>query len=370
MPGISQIMIRFASALFPLALVAAPPLAAQAARDFQLPPAGTPTADTRVQGPVDPEAPVPAPPRAIATERPPPEPAPAPAPAPRPSATERAAPAVVFPTPASTRPVAPRQAPARTPPPQTLPTAATALAPPLRGTASRAAPTPPPVRSTGTNPLAPVAPEGPERSLLWAWLALGGAALAAGASVLALRRRGRSRPPEIVAPRVPLVPPAEVLALAVEAVRLDRSMLNATVGYRITVRNRSTRAIGALAIEADLVSASSALSAEQQLASPGQALTPRHSAERLAPGQSLCFEGQARLPLTQASAIWQGTAALLIPLLRVRALAADVPPIATTLVIGRREGAAARPQPFRLDEPPRSYAPLAQRVLDAVPARA
>jgi hypothetical protein len=50
----------------------------------------------------------------------------------------------------------------------------------------------------------------------------------------------------------------------------------------------------------------------------------------------------------------------------VRATAAGAEPVATTLVIGRREGAAARPQPFRLDEPPRSYAPLAQRVLEPI----
>jgi hypothetical protein len=173
-------------------------------------------------------------------------------------------------------------------------------------------------------------------------------------------------PPPLRAPREP----DDALALAVEAVRLDRSVLNATVGYRVTLRNRSTQALTELAIEADLVSASRDRPPEQQLASPSLALTPRHTASRLAPGQSLRFEGQVRLPLSQASAVWQGRAALLIPLLRVRATAAGAKPAAATLVIGRAEGQGARPQPFRLDEPPRSYAPLAQRVLDAAPAGA
>lgn len=164
--------------------------------------------------------------------------------------------------------------------------------------------------------------------------------------------------------------PANALAVAVEAMRMDRSVLNATVGYRVTVRNRTRQALNAIEIEADLVSASRDRPAEQQLASPTQALARRHRAERLAPGQSIRFEGQVRLPLAEASAIWQGRVGLLVPLLRVRATAAGAEPIATTLVIGQREGAATRPQPFRLDEPPRSYAPLAQRVLDALPAGA
>ena len=194
----------------------------------------------------------------------------------------------------------------------------------------------------------------------------------AGAGLFAWRRRSAQGVPAIVTPFVPPAEaaPGDALALSVEAVRLDRSVLNATVGYRVTVRNRTAQALTGIAVQADLVSASRERPAEQQLASPGQALTPRHTADRLAPGQSLRFEGQVRLPLAEASVIRQGRLGLLVPLLRMRATAAGALPVATTLVIGRSEGQTARPQPFRLDEPPRSYAPLAQRVLDAMPARA
>lgn len=194
--------------------------------------------------------------------------------------------------------------------------------------------------------------------------------VAAGLWFVFRRKRGEDPPPQIIAPHVPAAEPGEALAIAVEAIRMDRSVLNATVGYRVTVRNRTARALNAVSVEADLASAGADRPAEQQIASPQQALTPRHTAERLAPGQSLRFEGQVRLPLAEASAIWQGRIGLLVPLLRVRALADGAAPVATTLVIGRAEGSSARPQPFRFDEPPRSYAPLAQRVLDAVPARA
>lgn len=185
-----------------------------------------------------------------------------------------------------------------------------------------------------------------------------------------LRRRRRQVTPQIAIPHVGVPAPGDALALTVEAVKLDRSVMNATVGYRITLRNRTAQPLTHVAVEADLVSASRERPAEQQLASPSRELTPCHTVARLGPGQSQRLEGQVRLPLAQAHAIWQGQAALLVPLLRVRVVAEGAKPVATTLVIGRAEGQAARPQPFRLDEPPRSYSPLAQRVLDAVPARA
>lgn len=353
-------MTRFASALPLLALLSTAPLAAQEARDFQLPPAPAST-DSRVQGPVDPDAPVPVRPRAIETAQPA---------APTPTPTVRATPAIVLPDPTPARSAA-QPAPARSAPAQAEPTPAPTLAPPPAST-SVSAPTPLPLPSAAPTPAPAVTPpDEPAQRFPWVWLALGGALASALAGLILWRRRpGRIAAPDIIVPHVPTVLPSEALTIGVQAVRLDRSVLNATVGYRVTIRNRTAQALSGVAVEADLVSASGDRPAEQQIALPGQALTPRHAAERLAPGQSLRFEGQVRLPLSQASAIWQGRIGLLVPLLRVRATAAEAAPVATTLVIGRAEGSTARPQPFRLDEPPRSYAPVAQRVLDAVPARA
>lgn len=367
-------MIRFASALCILALGAAAPVAAQeAARDFQLPPAPAPTQESRVQGPVDTEAVVPVRPRAIETARPA-------TPSLSPAAT--VTPTIVLPAATSTR--APARAPAATAPSATpratatgVPAVPTPLAPVGQAAQTTPATAAPAIPSSNApaSQLPVTATAEDASSLPWLGIVLGLVAIAGAAVLLLRRRRAAPETPTILAPLAstapaPLGAPAKALAISVEAVRMDRSVMNATVGYRVTLRNRTAQALSGIAIEADLVSASKDRPAEAQLASPGQALTPRHTAERLAPGQSLRFEGQVRLPLAEASAIWQGRVGLLVPLLRVRATASSAEPIATTLVIGRREGGAARPQPFRLDEPPRSYAPLAQRVLDAVPARA
>ena len=371
-------MIRFAPVPALLSLLAASPLAAQDARDFQLPPAGTPTANPRAQGPVDTDGPVPVAPRVIATDRPAratPTPTPTPTPVPTGSRAPSPAPSAA----PSASPPRPRANATPTPPIVSRP----AIAPAIQNEAPLALePTPAPLepRATPTalaNPspttVATSAPTGNSGSStpVWLWIALVAAAAIGLIGLLLWRWRGDPREaPAIVVPRVAAPAAGEALALKVEAVKLDRSMMNATVGYRITLRNRTAQPLSNVAIEADLVSANREHPPERQLASPAQALTPRHHAARLGPGQSQRFEGQVQLPLSQANAIWQGQAALLVPLLRVRVLAEEAAPVATTLVIGQSDGQAARPQPFRLDEPPRSYAPLAQRVLDATPVRA
>lgn len=372
-------MPRFASALPILALLATAPLAApvhaQAARDFQLPPAPTPAADNRVQGPVDTDAVVPVRPRAIETAR-----AGEQTPAPTPTAQPTRAPAPTLPAPASARQTAPQQRPGAATPTGTGANATTAATPPtpaplpsapVVGTGTPVAGPAPPILAPSSAPSVPPPAAASPSPTSWWPFALVGLVMLLGAGVFLWRRRSAEVVvPVIAAPPTPAAAPGEALAMRVEAVRMDRSVLNATVGYRVTLRNRTAQALDGVIVEADLVSASQDRPAEQQLASPDLALVPRHTVGRLAPGQSLRIEGQVRLPLAEASAIWQGRVGLLVPLLRVRATASTGAPVASTLVIGRAEGSTARPQPFRLDEPPRSYAPLAQRVLDAVPARA
>ncbi len=81
------------------------------------------------------------------------------------------------------------------------------------------------------------------------------------------------------------------------------------------------------------------------------------------PGQSTALEGQVQLPLAQAQVVMQGRHPLLVPLLRVRVDGPGESALIKTFVVGQGLPDGGRVQPFRLDEPPRSYAPIAQREL-------
>ena len=149
-----------------------------------------------------------------------------------------------------------------------------------------------------------------------------------------------------------------------EAVKLTRSFAYATLDYRLTLINRTDHAMHELAVAADLVSAHGQAPMEQQVALPGTLLPVQHTLARLSPGQSQQLKGQVRLPIGDAQVIHQGRLPLLVPLLRVRIDGAGEDPLARTFVIGQGVPDGGRLQPFRLDEGPRSYQPIAQRALD------
>ena len=348
-------------------------LAAQSVQDFQLPPNPTPTPSPNVQGPVDSEGVVPVRPRVIAT------PTPTPTPVPRPASGATAQP-VPTPTPSAT--ATPRsQAPQQVTPrvstqPRSLPTTQERLplepgetAPivpaPLPTGETTSAPTP---RADASEPVpAPTAQETAGGSD-WLWPAVGGGLLALlGFGYFVSQRRRNAPTPEIERPIVARASgraaPHEI-QISAEAVKLTRSVMNATLHYRVSLINRSSGALRDVDLGADIVSAHGGLPVEQQVASVSQTLEKRHTFERIAPGQTVRFEGQITLPLSQARVIRQGNAALFIPLLRVRLDGASADPLVKTFVIGLGVPNGGRVMPFRIDEGPRSYEPIAARALD------
>ena len=360
-----------------VALVLAAPagLSAQSAQDFQLPPNPTPTSSPNVQGPVDTEgSSVPARPRVIATPTPSPRPTPARTgaaivqPIPQASATPAAG---------TTRPATTRTAPVPTP---TSP----GIQPPQREIlpAPQSVPiTPEPLEqedptATERGPVVQPQPSTPAASepvatndgTPWLWPAIGGGILALlGLGFLVSRRRREVEPPQIerpvVAPVATAVAPAD-LQLRAEAIKLTRSVMNATLHYRVHLLNRSKAAIGNVELGADVVSAHGGIPVEQQVASSTQALERRHVFDRIAPGQSVRYEGQVVIPLSQARIIRQGKAPLFVPLLRVRIDGLGQEPLVKTFVIGQGVPDGGRVSPFRLDDGPRSYQPIAARALD------
>lgn len=159
--------------------------------------------------------------------------------------------------------------------------------------------------------------------------------------------------------------PADALKVELTAVKLTRSFRNATLAYRITLHNRSARALEQVAVGGELIGAHGSQPLENQIASSGAALPELHRIERLSLGQSRTLDGTLTLPLEAIVPIRQGSAALFVPLFRLVVTGARMEPLARTFVVGQPSaGATGRLTPFRLDEPPRSYQPIGQRALD------
>jgi len=368
------------------AMLAAPvaaPVAAQVT-DFRLPPGPTPT--PRVVGPL-PDTPVP---RASATPTPTPTATAAP-PAPA-AAPPAGAPTVNIPAPTATvrpRAAAPSRRGAPTPLPS--PTAGAApLAPP-----TPAAPAPTATASAATGPAvvapAPSATEAPRRSW-WPWIALVFALAAAAAAALVWLRRkvgplGPVVVPEIERPRVPAAPLAEPAAptpapepepesrpesepaeahplhIAIELRKLSLTLMNATLGYRLTLTNAGAEPLRDLAIAADLIGAHGSLPREAQLAGPVTELPIHHRLAGLAPGESGDVAGELRVPLSELRTIAQGRAQLFVPLARFRIASDGQEPRCFTLVAGQPSPSGnGAIQPVRLDHGPRIYDGLAGRA--------
>ena len=364
-------------------------------RDFQLPPSGGATASPQAQGPVDSDGGAPIRPRVIATDAPPPAPTRAQptaavptSSAPRAAATGSAprAPvltlpetrAVPAPAPASrpqtTRPairetssgeLAPVDAP--------VPTPSSPGSAPVTDAAAGAAPFPAP---TATSAPAPSAEVAADESTTPAWL-VALALLAVGALGWLFWRRQSARSDaaapvierpitrELGEPEQPAAAPGPALLIKVEPLKLTRSVMNTSLAYRLTVVNRTARTLGDVRIGAELTAAHGARPLEEQIAAPGLVLPEAHRIDRLAPGQTRMVEGRLDLPVASIAPIRQGRAALFVPLLRLVAEGIGMEPLARTVVVGQAPAPGSpRLQPFRLDEPPRSYQPIAQRPLD------
>ena len=114
----------------------------------------------------------------------------------------------------------------------------------------------------------------------------------------------------------------------------------------------------------DLVTAHARVPTQAQLADPAVPLAPVRSIERLDPGESAEFTGEFRLPVEEIRPIPHGKAVVYVPLLRVRAEATGMAPVARTFVVGLKQPGAQRLQPFRLDEMPQTYHAVGQTTLD------
>jgi hypothetical protein len=348
-------------------LACAAPLAAQ--QTFELPPAtpspsATPTPAPAPAGPADERAGVAIPPRALPTTTPSESAAPAPTATPviqpLPAPTARQTPQVRQPAPTAT--------PAPGPTPLSAPTAEEAVA-----AATSQTPAPP----LANAPALPEAPAGePTTALppLPAWWPYAAGALAAllllGGGAFLWRRRRKPAPLRLAAPVAGASgEPAGEPAGAGETPRVDltldimaatRSVMMFTLHYRLTIANRSGRAVNDCNAAAKLVCARGNAGAA---AGAAQAL---ESIARIGPHQARSLTGTLQLPISAISPLRQGQTPLFIPLVHVTLEGEGLPADTKTFVIGT-PSPSGRIHPIPLDQPPGGIAGLVAQAV-VVPA--
>lgn len=364
-----------ASAVAALALSAlpAPPLAAQQQPGtFSLPPS-TPSPTPAPAGPADERAGVAIPPRPVTvpteTEQPRPAPTTSASPTAAPPPRESAPPA---------RASAPSPAPASTPAQSAPAPAATGAAlPQADATAAPAEPLPVlPEAGSLTDPVQ--VPETPTEALgasvlpeWWPWAAGGAGALVllGGAGLIGRRRRAR-KPLRLAAPvakpAASDTPPAEAglprLDLALDITSATRSVMMFTLEYRLTIANRTDRAVNGLNVALQLACARASAGAGGGAGS-AQILT---DVARIGPHQGQSLTGTLQLPLSAITPLRQGTTPLFVPLVHVTLEGEGQRALARSFVVGP-PSASGRVHPIPLDQPPGGIAGLKAQAI-AVPA--
>lgn len=352
-----------------LAAAGAAPLAAQ--QTFSLPPP-TPAPTTAPAGPADERAGVAIPPRAQPTAQPaePPvaEPIPAPQVQPLPAPSATLPPRAPAPSPA------PAPAPSLSPAPQPG-TDAAAPQPDALPAPDAAAATPPPAlpgdpampngASDGAGNVTDAASAAPLPE--WWPLAAGGlgvlALMGAGA---ALWRRRRPRTLRLAAPAAGASagtgasPAPPRLDLALEITSATRSVMMFTVEYRLSIANRSDRAVN------DLNAAAKLACARGGAGTPAGAAQGLETIARIGPQQARSITGTLQLPLSAIAPMRQGQTPLFIPLVHVTLEGESLPADTRTFVIGT-PSASGRVHPIPLDQPPGRIAGLVAQAV-AVPA--
>lgn len=361
--------------------VSAAPLAAQ--QTFSLPPS-SPSPTPAPAGPADERAGVAIPPRAVPRNAPTAAPSTAPTPViqplPSPSASRQPPLPIAAPRPTggrtagpagnTTAPAPEAAAPAFPPPfapgelsggtsdyPGFVPKGAPQAAP---------APTPAPPQSTFDDNAIPM--QWPQ----WWPFAAGGLAalLLLGGGALLWRRRKpkalRLANPvtgvaDSTASSADTAPPR--LDLMLEIITASRSLMMFTVEYRLTIANRSERAVG------DLNSALQLACARAGVAPSPGAAQGLSRIDRIGPHQARSLTGTVQLPLTAIAPLRQGQTPLFIPLAHVTLEGESLPAQVRTFVIGT-PSPSGRVHPIALDVPPGGIPGLIAQAVTVPPASA
>lgn len=146
--------------------------------------------------------------------------------------------------------------------------------------------------------------------------------------------------------------------LRVDIVTAQRSFMALMVEYRVTVTNRSDRALRDIAVGGRLADAQKAADARTGEEASLELI------ERIGPHQSRSVSGEARLALSEITPIRQGNVPVLVPMLHLSLAFADGEEQLRSFVVGMPSAVkGARLHPIPLDTPPGGIHGLTTREL-------
>lgn len=206
----------------------------------------------------------------------------------------------------------------------------------------------------------------------WRWLAGGATLIAVLLAALVLRRRRKPKmlmlaaPAAIAAQDEDADPALPRIDLTLDITGATRSVMMFTLSYRLTLANRSDRAVSDLGVAVQLASAQRG----QSNAAPIAAARSLARLERIGPHQARSISGEVQLPLAAITPVMQGRTPLFIPLVHVTLEGEGQQALAYSFVVGTPgTGAEGRVQPLRFEMPPGSVPGLKARAI-ATPASA
>jgi Meckel syndrome type 1 protein len=151
--------------------------------------------------------------------------------------------------------------------------------------------------------------------------------------------------------------------LALEITAASRSLMMFTLEYRLTIANRSERAVG------DLNTAMQLACARAGAAPSSGAAQGLASIDRIGPHQARSLTGTLQLPLSAIAPLRQGQTPLFVPLVHVTLEGESLPAQVRSFVIGT-PSASGRVHPITLDVPPGGIAGLVAQAVAIPPASA
>jgi hypothetical protein len=152
------------------------------------------------------------------------------------------------------------------------------------------------------------------------------------------------------------------LDLALDITAATRSLMMFTIEYRLTIANRSERAINDARVAMQLACARASAGGAGSAGSTQQLA----ALERIGPQQARTITGTVQLPLSAIAPLRQGQTPLFVPLVHVTLEGEGLPAQLRSFVVGPRS-AAGRVHPIAMDQGPGALAGLVAQAV-AIPA--